>query len=142
MATFLFKYTTALIKFFTSYPALIAVTLLVTAVLYMPVVIGTNTGEDGCVYTGTTNRPAYVKEDNAFVKYDPALHGDEAKTYVLSNDKYYRNKANWQVMNLPCRLTKVSLIMGGILFWLTFTALGAIRMALRFALRIKPANKK
>ena len=137
MATFLLKYTTALIKFFTSYPALIAVTLLVTAFLYIPVIIGTNTGEDGCVYTSAANKTAYVKDGEAFVKYEPTTHGDDATTYVLSGDRYYRNKANWQVMDLPCRLTEISLGMAAILFWLTFATLGIFRMALRKILRIK-----
>ena len=40
-------------------------------------------------------------------------------------------------MDTPCRLTKESWIMGGILFWLTFATLGIFRMALRKILRIK-----
>lgn len=131
------QYLSTIVKVATSYPTLIVVTLLVTVVFYMPVVIGTNTGEDGCVYTSAANKTAYVKDREEFVKYDPALHGDDAKTYVLSGDRYYRNKANWRVMDSPCRLTEISLGMTAILFWLTFVTLGIFRMALRKILRIK-----
>jgi len=44
---------------------------------------------------------------------------------------------NWSVMDTPCRLTKESWVMGGILFWLIFVASGIFRMALRTLLRIK-----
>lgn len=99
--------------------------------------MGTNTGQTACVYTSPAKKGVYVKDGGDFIKYDPSAHGSDAKTYVTNGSGYYRNKANWRFMDTPCRLTEETLIMGGILFWLTFVALGILRMILRKLLRIK-----
>lgn len=136
MTNFSHRYIAALIKLFTSYPDLLAIALLATIIL-SPFFIGTNTGQTACVYTSPANKDVYVKEGDGFVKYDPAAHDRDAKTYVTNGNGYYRNKANWRFSDMPCRLTEETLIMGGILFWLTFAALGIFRMILRKLLHIK-----
>lgn len=120
MATLLHKYTIALIKFFISYPALIAVALLTTIIL-SPFFMGTNTGQTAYVYTSLAYKGIYVKDGGDFIKYDPSAHGSDAKIYVTNGSGYYRNKANWRFMDPPCRLTETSLIIGGILLrWVFF----------------------
>jgi|GEM_PF-3518444 len=133
---FIKSYLTNTIKICTSYPVLIAVALLTTIIL-SPFFMGTNTGQTACVYTSPAKKGVYVKDGGDFIKYDPSAHGSDAKTYVTNGSGYYRNKANWRFMDTPCRLTEETLIMGGILFWLTFVALGILRMILRKLLRIK-----
>lgn len=54
MAGFWRKYTTAFIKLFASYITLIAVALLMAVILLDAAIIGTNTGQDACVYTDAT----------------------------------------------------------------------------------------
>ncbi len=128
---FIKSYLTNTIKICTSYPVLIAAALFITIILSPIFIFGTNTGEDACVYTSPENKSVYIKEGDGFVEYDPATHDSDAKTYVTNGSGYYRNKANWRFMDTPCRLTEETLIMGGILFWLTFVALGIFRVGIR-----------
>lgn len=137
MTSFLRKYTAAFMKIVTSYPFILAIALITTLALTQPFVIGTNTGEDACVYTSPANKALYVKTKSGFVKYEPGTHGHQAKTYVTNGNAHYLNKPNWRVYDMPCRLTGEALTIGGILLWLAFVVLAIFRISLRKLLRIK-----
>ena len=90
----LFSAIITLFKAVTSYPFILLVAAITTLALAQPFVIGTNTGEDACVYTSPANKTLYVKTGNGFIEYEPSTHGHKTKTYVTNGSAYYPNKSN------------------------------------------------
>jgi hypothetical protein len=112
----------------------IAFICMVLSFALIPAFLGTNTGEDVCVYTVEELEETYIRDGSAYGLYDPQKHRGIDKTYIKNGEEYFPNNPNWSFMGKPCVLTQggVRLIFFGYLisFVGLFTFLGIMRMAL------------